>query len=70
MTTTERMMTTNTKSINWFVGSNGNLFGDYNKFRYCIVSLPDGGYSIARDGIVIARAPSIADAKLYVKRDV
>ncbi len=63
------MQATQTHGINWWVGSNGNLFGDYNGFRYCIARLESGGYSVARDGIEIARSPSVADAKLYVKRE-
>ena len=29
----------------------------------------DGGYVVARDGVEIASAPSVADAKLDVKRE-
>lgn len=53
----------------WWTGSNGNLFCDLGEFRYCIARLSDGGYSVARNGVEFAQAPSVADAKLLVKRD-
>lgn len=59
-----------TPEIIWFTGSNGNLFGDYDGSRYCIARLARNAYSIARDGIETARAQSVAEAKLYVRRRV
>jgi hypothetical protein len=55
----------------WFVGSNGNLFRDQGGYRYCIArAMPNQpGYKIARDGITFAYAPSVADAKLIVRRE-
>jgi len=53
----------------WRIGSNGSLFNDYNGFRYCIIRLKDGVYSIARNGVEIGIAPCVAEAKLYVRRD-
>jgi hypothetical protein len=64
-----KMQATHSHGIDWFVGSNGNLFGDYAGFRYCIARLSSGEYVIARDGDHIAHAPSDADAKLIIKRD-
>ena len=61
-------MTTVAKGRFW-VGSNGNLFCDSNKFRYCIAA-DDDGYRIARDGNPIGHEPSLADAKLRVTRAV
>jgi hypothetical protein len=64
------MNTTTEHGIEWWIGSNGNLFGDHGEHRYCISKRRDGeGYDIARDGVEFARAPSVADAKLIVKRD-
>jgi hypothetical protein len=56
------------ESINWFKGSNGNLFGDHGAYRYCVEKLAEGEYEISRNGVVIARAPSVADAKLFIAR--
>ena len=56
-------------TIDWFVGSNGNLFGDAGGFRYCIARRREGGYSIARNGVEMARSPSVADAKIIVRRE-
>lgn len=64
------MQVTKSHGIDWWVGSNGNLFGDHEGFRYCIATLPSGGYGVARDGVEITRAPSVAEAKLFIKREV
>src|SRR5712675_192560 len=45
------MIKTATDGIDWFVGSNGNLFGDSKGFRYCIARLASGEYIVARDGV-------------------
>ena len=52
----------------WWVGTNGNLFCDFGKYRYCIEKVQDG-YSVMRNGVEIAVAPNSADAKLFAKRD-
>ena len=51
--------------IEWWVGSNGNLFGDYGDFRYCI-SKQGAEYRIARNGHEICLRKSIAEAKQAV----
>lgn len=63
------MRVTQSHGINWWVGSNGNLFGDYNGFRYCIQHRSDGEYTVMRDGFKIAIVPTMVDAKIYVKRE-
>lgn len=62
------MHTETSHGIAWWVGSNGNLFGDHGDFRYCI-SREGDGYRIARNGNEIAFASCLAEAKLFVKRD-
>ncbi len=58
-----------TIKLEWFTGSNGNLFVDGNGFRYCIARDGDG-YTIARNGFQFASAHSLAEAKLIVRRDI
>jgi hypothetical protein len=62
------MHTETSHGMDWWTGSNGNLFADKGDFRYCIAGPYDGGYRIARNGVEIGRAPSVADAKIIVKR--
>ena len=64
-------MTTQTHGvIEWWGVSNGNLLCVHNGFRYCIARLESsGGYIVTRNGVIIALAPSVADAKLYVSRE-
>jgi hypothetical protein len=54
--------------IDWWVGSNGNLFGDHGGFRYCVARRGER-YVIARNGVDVASTLSVADAKLWVSRD-
>ena len=57
------------RSAQFWVGSNGNLFCDSSKFRYCIMQ-DDKGYRIARDGNPIGHELSLAEVKLRVTRSV
>jgi hypothetical protein len=63
------MQAEQSQGIDWFVGSNGNLFGDKGEFRYCIKRRDGGGYAIARNGHEFATAPSVADAKVLISRE-
>ena len=65
-----RRLPEQTHKIDWWSGGNGNLYGDYNGCRYCIARAKSGRYIVARNGIEIARAPSVADAKLFVNKIV
>lgn len=60
---------TNVANGTFWVGSNGNLFCDSSKFRYCIAT-DDSGYLVARNGNPIGHELSLADAKLRVIRAV
>jgi hypothetical protein len=53
----------------FWVGSNGNLFCDSSKFRYCIAK-DDDGWRVARNGHPIGHELSLANAKLRVTRAI
>lgn len=53
----------------FWVGSNGNLFCDSSRFRYCIAH--DGnGYRVARNGDPIGHELTLPLAKLRVTRAI
>ncbi len=53
----------------FWTGSNGNLFCDSSKFRYCI-SRDGNGYRIARNGDPIGHELTLPNAKLRVTRAI
>ncbi len=60
-----------TDADGYWVGSNGNLFRDSAKFRYCIAKERDGRYFVAQDGEQLGPTLStLEDAKTVIERAI
>lgn len=53
--------------VNWFVGSNGNQFGDFLGARFCIWPAKVAGFKIARNGIEIGFERTFEEAKRFIE---